>query len=56
MLLSIEFKIKTYRMETQLGMDLSEAQEQRILWLNELDEVRQDATQHTVLVQEQQAK
>lgn len=56
MLLPIEFQIKTFRMATQLGVDLSKAQEQRTLHLNELDEVRQDAVQHTILVQEQQAK
>ena len=43
-------------MASQLGMDLSEAQEQRMLQLNELGEVREDAVQHSILDQEQQAK
>ena len=43
-------------MATQLGLDLSEAQKQRVLQLNELDEVRQNAMQHTILVQEQRTK
>ena len=30
-LLPIEFQVKTFRMATQLGMDLSEAQKQRLL-------------------------
>lgn len=51
-LLPIKFQIKTFRMAAQLGMDLSEAQKQRLLQLNELDEIRQDAIQHNILVQE----
>jgi transposase InsO family protein len=39
-LLPIEFQIKTFRMEARLGMDLLEAQKQRLLQLNELDEIR----------------
>ena len=42
-LLPIEFQIKTFRMVAQLGMDLLEAQKQRLLQLNELDEIRQEA-------------
>ena len=34
-LLPIEFQIKTFRMEAQLGMDLSEEQKKRLLQLNE---------------------
>ena len=43
-------------MGAQLGLDLSEAQQQRILQLNELDETRENALQHTILVQEQRTK
>ena len=43
-------------MVAQLGLDLSEAQKQRALQLNELDEIRQNAIQHTILVQEQRTK
>ena len=43
-------------MAAQLGMELEEAQKQRILQINELDEIRQDALQHTMLVQHQRKK
>ena len=43
-------------MAAQLGMDLSKAQKQRLFQLNELDEIRQDAIQHTILVQGQWAR
>ena len=39
-LLPIEFQVKTFRIAMQLGMDLDESQKQRILQLNELDEIR----------------
>ena len=55
-LLPIEFELKTFRMATQLGLDLSKAQQLRILQLNELDETRENALQHTILVQEQRTK
>ena len=38
-LLPIEFQVKTFRMAAQLGMNLEEAQRQRILQINELDEI-----------------
>ena len=34
----------------KLGLNIDEAQKQRLMKLNELDEVRQDAFQHTILV------
>ena len=37
-------------MEAQLGMNLDEAQKQRILQINELDEIRQDALQRIMLI------
>ena len=40
-------------MEAKLGMNLDEAQKQRILQINELDEIRQDALQRTMLIQNQ---
>jgi hypothetical protein len=52
-LLPIEFQLKTFRMAAQLGLDLSEAQKQLVLQLNELDEIRGNALEHTILVQEQ---
>ena len=43
-------------MAAQLGLDLSKAQQQRILQLNELDETKENALQHTILVQNQRTK
>ena len=43
-------------MAAQLGLDLSKAQQLRILQLNELDETRENALQHTILVKEQRTK
>ena len=40
-------------MASQLGMNLDEAQKHRILQINELDEIRQDALQRTMLIQNQ---
>jgi len=37
-------------------MDLKEAQQQRVMQLNELDEIRQQAVEHTSLVQQQRIK
>jgi len=51
-LLPIEFQISTYRLAVELGMDLNEAQQQRMMQVNELDEVRQDALQQTTRVQQ----
>ena len=39
-LLPIEFQISTRRLAVELGMDLNEAQQQRMMHLNELHEVR----------------
>ena len=41
-------------MAAQLRMDLDEAKKQQILQINELDEIRQDALQITMLLQNQQ--
>ena len=43
-------------MVVQIGMDLEEAQEQRILQINKLDEIRKDALQRTMLIQNQWKK
>ena len=50
-LLPIEFQVNTFRMAVQLGMDLKEAQKQQILQINELDQIRKDALQRTMLMQ-----
>eukprot|EP00253_Pinus_taeda_P017838 PITA_17838 len=55
-LLPIEFQIQTYRLPAQLGMDLTEAQQQRIMELNQLDEKHQQAIEQTTLVQQQRMK
>jgi hypothetical protein len=55
-LLPIEFQIHTFRLAAELGLDLSEAQKQRVMQLNELGEMRQDALQRTILVQSQRRK
>ena len=52
-LLPIEFQVKTFRMAAQLGINLEEAQKQRVLQINELDEIRQDALQRTMLIHNQ---
>jgi hypothetical protein len=55
-LLPIEFQIKTFRTAVQVGMNLDEAQQQRLLQLNELDETRKEALQRTTHIQEQRTK
>ena len=52
-LLPIEFQVKTFLMAAQLSMNLDEAQKQRILQINELDKIRQDALQRTMLIHNQ---
>ena len=51
-LIPIEFQVRTFKMALQLGMDLSEAQKHILEPLNELDEIRQEAIQRTILVQQ----
>ena len=51
-LLPIEFQIKTFKTAADLNLELTEAQKQRVAQLNELDEIRQEAFQHTNLVQQ----
>ena len=55
-LLPIEFQIKTFKTIIQLGLDLSEAQQQRLLQLNELDEFRRDVVQQNILIQQQRKR
>ena len=49
-LLPIEFQAKTFHMAAQLGMDLDEAHKQRVLQINDLDEIIHDALQRTMLI------
>jgi hypothetical protein len=55
-ILPIEFQVRTFRIAAKLGLKLDEAQNQQALQLNELDEIRQDAIQQTILVQNQRSK
>lgn len=55
-LLPIEFQIHTLKIASGLGLDLSKAQQQRLMQMNELDEIRQHEVQHTSLVQQQRIK
>ena len=42
-LLPIEFEIQTLRITLEIGLDVAEAQKERLLQLNELDEHRLEA-------------
>jgi len=50
-LLSIEFEYNTLMIATQLDLDLSSAQKERLFQLNGLDEFRMQALLHTEVVQ-----
>ena len=52
-MLPIEFQIHTYKMAADLGIDLNEAQKERIMQLNQLDEMRQQAEERTIFMQKQ---
>eukprot|EP00253_Pinus_taeda_P021537 PITA_21537 len=50
-LLSIEFEYTTLRMAAQLDLDVTKAQQGRLLQLNGLDEFRMQALLHTEVIQ-----
>ena len=50
-LLSIEFEYNTLRMEAQLDLDITRAQQERLLQLNGLDEFRMQALLHKEVTQ-----
>ena len=52
-LLPIEFQIHTFKLAANLGIDLSEAQKERIMQLNQLDQMRQASIEHNILIQQQ---
>ena len=52
-LLSIEFEYNTLRMAAQLDLDLTRAQQERLLELNGLDEFRMQTLLHTEVTQVQ---
>ena len=50
LLFLVEFQFNTFRIVEKVGLDLSFAQQERLMQLSELDEIRQEASQHTNLV------
>ena len=46
-LLPIEFQIYTFKLEIDLGVDISKAQREMIIQLNQLDEMRQAVVEKT---------
>eukprot|EP00253_Pinus_taeda_P022075 PITA_22075 len=52
----IEFEIQILRTTQEIGLDLDEAQINRLQQINELDEIRLFALQHIALIQQQWAK
>eukprot|EP00253_Pinus_taeda_P009876 PITA_09876 len=52
-MLPIEFQIHTFKLDANLGTDLNEAQQERIQQLNQLDEMRQQAEETTLLMKRQ---
>eukprot|EP00253_Pinus_taeda_P012235 PITA_12235 len=55
-LFPIKFQIRTFKREVQLGLDLSEAQKNRLEQLNELDEIKQEAVQRIGIFRQHRAK
>ena len=55
-LLPIEFQIHTFKLAADLGVELSEAQKERIMQLNQLEEMIQATVEQTILVQQQRAQ
>ena len=52
----IEFKIQILRTTQEVGLDLDEAEINRLQQINELDEIRFSTLQHTTLIQQKRAK
>eukprot|EP00253_Pinus_taeda_P013961 PITA_13961 len=52
----IEFEIQILRTTQEVGLDLTEAQTNRLQQINELDEIRLSALQHIALIQQQRAE
>lgn len=55
-ILLIEFEYKTLRKTLKLGMDLCEAQKDRLHNLNALDEIKMESIHHTNIVQKQKMR
>lgn len=55
-MLSIEFEHKTLRTTLELNISLPAAQEERLLHLNSLDEMRKTALERTEIIQQQRKK
>ena len=52
----IELEIQTLRPAQKAGLNLNESQAKILQQINELDEIRLSALQHTTLIQQQRAK
>lgn len=52
----IEFEIQTLRTTQEIGLNLNKVQTNRLQHINELDEIRLSALQHTALIQQQREK
>jgi len=48
----IEFEIQTLRIAQEVGLDLNEAQINRLQQINELDEIQLLALQHAAVIQQ----
>ena len=55
-LLPIEFQIHTFKLAGDVGVEISEAQKDRIMQLNQLYEMRQVAIEQKIMVQQQRAQ
>ena len=52
----IDFEIQKLRTTQEIGLDLNEAQTNRLQQINELDEIKLSDLQHTALIQQQREK
>lgn len=52
----IEFEIHTLRIAQEVGLNLNEAQINRLQQINELDEIKLSSLQHAALIQQQREK
>lgn len=55
-LFPMEFQFKTFRIATEVGLNFSQAQQERLMQLNELGYIRKDGFQHIDLVQQQRTR
>ena len=55
-MLPIEFQIHTFKLAVDLGVEIFEAQRERIMYLNQSDEMRQAVVEQTIWIQQQRAQ